>query len=419
MDLSKTTRSESTNLALMCVIVLTFTYTVLANLPGLIADEGFHNPEIIGFFQGKIPEAWHITVPPVYHVTIASVLKIFGVYSYNLARLSHLLICLPLLSFLYLIAKELKFENKDYRVLLFLTCPIVLPFFSLLYTDIPATLVAVAAVLLTLKKRYWLAALVGALAIATRQPNLIWVAFCGVYAFFDLAGRQGFKSIINYRDKESWRALIKIVPFIGVCLIAAGIFYMRGSVAIGDAGSHPVGFNPSNLYMFLLVSFVIFLPYHLFYTFRAIRLLKEYPLIWLLIVAGLAIYSLTYSNSHPYNSQDTTFFLRNIILHHTLSRAWLKLLIFIPMVSAVFTYYFFLKDSKPESRLLLLMIYAFGLLTFVPLPMVEPRYYLTALALIIAVKPAVSARLDLACIAANVPISCLFLYLISKYLMFI
>lgn len=419
MDLSKSARSESVNLALICVIVLTFTYTILANLPGLIADEGFHNPEIMGFFQGKIPQAWHITVPPVYHMAIALVLKVFGAYSHNLARFSHLIICLPILPFLYLIAKDLKFEKNDYRVLLFLTCPIVLPFFSLLYTDIPASMLAVAAVLLTLRKHYWLAALVGALSIATRQPNLVWVAFCGAYAFFDSLEKRSFRDVINYRDRENWRAIIKIAPFIGVCLIASGIFYMRDNVAIGDAGSHEVSFNPSNLYMFLLTSFVIFLPYHIFYTLRVLRLLKERPLIWLFVAVGLLVYSLTYSNSHPYNSQDTTFFLRNIILHHTLSNAWLKLLIFIPMVSAAFTYYFFWKDSRPENKFLLLMIYVFGAMTFVPLPMVEPRYYLTALALIIAVKPAISARLDLACIVFNVPISCLILFLISKYVMFI
>lgn len=403
----------------MCVIVLTFTYTILANLPGLMADEGFHNPEIMGFFQGRIPKVWHITVPPVYHMAIALVLKVFGTYSYNLARLSHLIICLPILPFLYLIAKELKFEKNDYRVLLFLTCPIVLPFFSLLYTDIPAAMLAVAAILLTLKKQYWLAALVGALSIATRQPNLVWVAFCGAYVFFGSVERRSFKDVIDYRNRENWRAIGKIAPFVGVCLIASGIFYLRDNVAIGDAGSHEVSFNLSNLYMFLLTSFVIFLPYHIFYTLRVFRLLKEQPLIWLFVVAGLLIYSLTYSNSHPYNSQDTTFFLRNIILHYTLSYAWLKLLVFIPMVSAAFTYYFFWKDSKPENKLLLLMVYIFGVMTFVPLPMVEPRYYLTVLALVIAIKPAISARLDLACIAINVPISCLLLFLISKYVIFL
>lgn len=419
MERLQVQRSEACNLALLSVMVLTFTYAILSNLEGLMADEGFHNPEIMNFFSGTIPAVWHITVPPVYHFTIAALLRAFGVYSIDLARFSHILICIPIIPFLYLTSKELKFTQNDYRTLLFLTCPIVLPFFSLLYTDLPASMLAALTLLLTVRKQYYLAGLAGALAIATRQPNLVWVAFCGAYVFSDYVGQQGLRNTLNYRNRENWCALLKILPYISVCIIAAGIFYFRNSVALGDAGNHQVSFNPSNLYLFLLVSFVIFLPYHIYYTPRAAALLKELPIIWLLILGGLLFYLYTYSNSHPYNAKEATFFYRNVILHHTLSKIWLKFLIFIPMISAVFTFYFFWKDSQPQHKLLLLLIYVFGLFTFVPLPMVEPRYYLTALAFIIAVKPAISAKLDLACLVINIPICCLVLFCISKFWMFI
>lgn len=412
-------RSESVNLALICTIILVFTFAILSNLRGLVADEGFHDPEIRNFFNGTTSAAWHITVPPAYHYTIAALLKAIGVYSIDLARLSSLLICIPIIPFLYLTSKTLKFPQNDYRTLIFLACPIVLPFFPLLYTDIPASMLAALTLLLTVRKQYFLAGLAGALAIATRQPNLVWVAFCGAYVFFDYVNQQGFRSLLNYKNREHWLTLLKVLPYFAVCVIAAAIFYFRNSVALGDAGNHQVSFNPSNLYLFLLVSFVTFLPYQIHYIPRAAALLKQYPAVWFLILAGLLFYLYTYSNSHPYNAKEASFFYRNVVLHHTLSKIWLKFLVFIPMLSAVFTYYFFWKDSQPQHKILLLLIYIFGLFTYVPLPMVEPRYYLTALAFIIAVKPAISTKLDLACLAINIPCACLMVFCISKFWGFI
>lgn len=419
MENSSQSKAEAINLALVSLIVLTFTYGCLAHLAHEVADEGFHAPQIWQFFHGNFTPSQYITVPPTYHAIIAGLLKVYGEFSVTLARVIQVFICSLTIPVLYLISKQLGHQNNDYRTLLFLTCPIALPFFSILYTDIPSVLLAILILLLTLQQRYFLAAFVGAGAIAMRQPNLIWVIFCATYVFLDYLLSKGWKNTFNPRDRENWKLVLKLLPYGIVGLGAALIFFLRNTVAIGDAAMHQISLNLSNLYMFLLLSFLLFLPYHIIYLPRIARCLVNYPAIWILCIAGLALYLLTHSNSHGYNTIGLAYYYRNVILHYTVTITWLKFLTFIPIAISAFTYYFFWKDSRPQHKLLLGLVYVFGALSFVPLPMVEPRYYLTALALIMVVKPSLLPKLDLACLFIYAPISALLLFLISRFIIFI
>lgn len=419
MENSAQSKAEAINLAIVSLIVLAFTYTCLAHLSQVVADEGFHAPQIWQFFHGNFTPSEYITVPPTYHAIIAGFLKVIGVFSVELARVIQLLICALTIPVLYLTNKQLGHQNNDYRTLLFLTCPIALPFFSILYTDIPSLLLAILIFLLTLQQRYFLAAFVGAGAIAMRQPNLIWVIFCATYVFMDYLLTKGWRNAFNPRDKENWTLVLKLLPYGVVSLGAALIFVLRETVAVGDAGMHQISLNLSNLYMFLLLSFLFFLPYHISYLPRMAHNLLRQPALWLLCIAGMALYSLTYSNSHGYNTFGLAYYYRNVILHYTVTITWLKFLTFIPIVISAFTYYFFWKDSQKQHKLLLLLVYIFGALSFIPLPMVEPRYYLTALALIMVAKPSLTPKLDLACLFIYAPISALLLFLISRFIIFI
>lgn len=414
-----TSRSESINLALISFIVLLFTYTALSHLKEVVADEGFHNPQIWQFFHGNFKPSEQITVPPTYHAIVAGILKIFGLFSTDLARFIHLGLSALALPILYSISKQLGHRNNDYRTLLFLTCPISLPFFSLLYTDIPAIALVALTLLFSLQKKYILAGLSGGAAIAMRQPNLIWVIMCTTYVILDFSTHHGWRKLSNFRDKEFWRVTIDTLPYIFVIATAGLIFHLRRNVAVGDAEMHQISLNLSNLYMFLLLSFLFFLPYHIVYFNRTIKFFLRHPFIWAIVLFTVGIYSFTYSNFHPYNTFGLAYYYRNTILHYTVTVTWLKFLVFIPMLISAFTYYFFWKDSQDHHKRLLLLIYAFGVLSFVPLPMVEPRYYLTALALIIATKPNLMPKLDFACLFLYAPINGLLIYLISNFVIFI
>src|SRR5690606_28550699 len=207
------------------------------------------------------------------------------------------------------------------------------------------------------------------------------------------------------RGAEALKLLSRVVPYGFVIVTALFIFFLRKNVAVGDASMHQVTLNLSNLYMFLLLSFLFFLPYHVAYFPRFIRYLSSGYAVWILLFAALVVYTLTYSNSHPYNTIGLAHYYRNVILHYTVTIAWLKLLMFIPIVISAFTYYLFWKYSSASHKPLMLLIYVFSLLSFLPLPMVEPRYYLTALALIIVSKPSLKPSLDLSCLFICVPLS--------------
>lgn len=419
MENTKKYNYELVNLVIISFVVLAFTYTVLSHIKTVVADEGFHNPQIWAFFHGHFTPSEHITVPPTYHALIAALLKIFGFFSTELARFVHLLVCSLLVPVLYMISRHFEHKNNDYRVLLFLTMPIVLPFFSILYTDIPALLLVSLSFLFTVKKRYILASLAGAVAIAMRQPNVIWVAFCASFVLADFFMRDGWRNPLSLRGPEVFRLLPRVAPYGLVIVTALFVFYLRKNVAVGDTSMHQVTLNLSNLYMFLLLSFLFFLPYHVVYFPRIIRCLSNSYAVWVLLFLGLVVYAFTYSNSHPYNTIGLAHYYRNVVLHYTVTITWLKFLVFMPMAISAFTYYFFWKDSKASDKTSLLLIYVFGLISFVPLPMVEPRYYLTALALIAVSRPSLRSDLDLGCLFMYIPLSGLLLFLISNSIIFI
>ena len=404
---------QSIHVAFIAILILAFTFTVLLNLKSETADEGFHTPQIWAFFHGDFRVAKELTMIPAYHAVIAGLLKTTDTFSVKLARFLHLLLSALALPVFYHICKTLKQTQADTRTLLFLCCPIILPFFSLIYTDLPALLTVLLAFLLTLQKRYVLAAIVGLLAILMRQTNLIWVAFCCVFILIEHIREHGV---------EHWRQQIlplvrKLWAYAVIGIGAVTYFYLKGGVAVGDSHQHQISFNLSNLYFFLLLTFVFLLPHNIAYAKPIIELLKTTPKVWYALGAAFIIYMATYSNSHQYNSFGLSFYLRNVILHYTVTFPIFRAIAFIPMAWMALTLFFFYKET--DNKWLLGTLYLFGLLSFVPLPLVEQRYYLPALVLLFAIMPKQESKLDWSALFMFVPINCALLLMISRHLGFL
>ncbi len=404
---------QSIHVAFIAILILAFTFTILLNLRHEAADEGFHTPQIWAFFHGDFRVAKELTMIPAYHAVIAGLLKMTDTFSIKLARFLHLLLSALTLPVFYYICKRLKQSQADTRTLLFLSCPIVLPFFSLIYTDIPALLAILLAFLLTLQKRYILAATIGLLAILMRQTNLIWVAFCCVFILIEHIRAHGL---------ESWRQQIlplarKLWAYAAIGIGAVIFFYLKGGVAVGDSHQHQISFNLSNLYFFLLLIFLFFLPHNIAYAGKIGSLLKTTPKVWYIVGVSFIIYMATYSNSHQYNSFGLSHYLRNVILHYTVTFPAIRAIAFIPMVWMALTLYFFYKES--DNKWLLGTLYLFGLLSFVPLPLVEQRYYLPALVLLFAVMPKQNPKLDWCSLFIFIPINCSLLFWISQHRIFL
>ena len=404
---------QSIHVAFIAILILAFTFTVLLNLKSETADEGFHTPQIWAFFHGDFRVAKELTMIPAYHAVIAGLLKATDTFSVKLARFLHLLLSALALPVFYQICKILKQSQPDTRTLLFLCCPIILPFFSLIYTDLPALLTVLLAFLLTLQKRYMLAATIGFLAILMRQTNLIWVAFCCVFILIEHIREHGL---------EQWRQQIlplarKMWAYAVIGIGAVTYFYLQGGVAVGDSHQHQVSFNLSNLYFFLLLTFVFLLPHNISYAKPIIELLKSTPKAWYVLGAAFIIYMATYSNSHQYNSFGLSFYLRNVILHYTVTFPILRAVAFIPMAWMALTLYFFYKET--DNKWLLTTFYLFALLSFLPLPLIEQRYYLPALTLFIALAPIKEERNNWIALFLFIPLNCALLFGIATHSFFL
>lgn len=401
------------HVVLVSALVLAFTFTIFLALKSETADEGFHTPQIWGFYNGNMAVAKELTMIPLYHAVIAGLMKATGFFSVPLARFITLILSAFSLPAIYFLCKHLNRDNVDIRTLIFLSCPIILPFFALVYTDLPALTLTLAAVLFTVNRHYVIAALFGLLAIATRQTNLIWVGFCGVVVIIDHVQAQG---IAQWR-RHLWSLLFKLLPYGVSVLVALIYFYFNGGVAVGDSHQHQISVNLSNLYFFLLLAFVLLLPINLAYSDKITAIVKSNRYVWVALGIGFILYLATYSNSHQYNSFGLSFYLRNVILHYTITIPILKVLTFIPIAWSALTLTVMLIES--ENKPLLAALYLFACASILPLPLVEQRYYLPALALLIALMPNYPYRLGMATLFLYIPINCFLLHAIANHVLFL
>ena len=404
---------QGIHVAFIATMILAFTFTIMLNLRSETADEGFHTPQIWGFYNGDFRVAKELTMIPAYHAVIAGLLKATDTFSVKFARFLHLLLSALTLPVFYHICKTLQQKQPDTRTLLFLFCPIILPFFSLIYTDIPSILMVLVAFLLTIQHRYITAAVFGLLAIVMRQTNLIWVAFCCVFILIEHLQVSG----LTHWRQQIWPLTRKIWPFALVGISTITYFYLRGGVAVGDSHQHQISFNLSNLYFFLLLGFFIFLPHNIAYSKSIVMFLKDTPKVWYLLAVAFVIYMATYSNSHQYNSFGLSFYLRNVILHYTVTLPIVRAITFIPIAWMALTLYFFYRNS--DRKWLLGTLYFFAFLSFVPLPLVEQRYYLPALILLFALKPSQEEKLDWSALFMFIPINCVILLAIAQHRAFL
>lgn len=399
--------------AFIATLILAFTFTIFLELRSETADEGFHTPQIWGFYNGNFDIAKELTMIPVYHAAIAGLMKATGFFSIPLARFITLLLSIFSLPAMYYLCKYLNRNNADLRTLIFLSFPIILPFFALVYTDLPALTLTLITVLLTVKRQYILAAIIGLAAIAARQTNLIWVGFCGAIVIIDHLQRFG----VSEWKRHFWNLFLKLVPYGVAVTLAAAYFYFNGGVAVGDSHQHQISINLSNLYFLLLLGFLFFLPINITYGGNVIEMIKHNRYVWFALGIGFVVYLATYSNSHQYNSFGLSFYLRNVILHYTVTVPILKILAFIPIAWMALTLAALFRES--DNKPLLGALYLFACASIIPLPLVEQRYYLPALALFIAIMPNFKNSTGMSMLFLYIPINCALLHFIANHKLFL
>src|SRR3990172_6094238 len=154
----------------------------------MLSDESFNFRQISRFINRDFSMEPGMNVIPGYHALVSLALIVFqksGVFS---ARFVSFGISVLSVAVFYLLTGKIYSRPSLTRTLQYTFLPILFPFFSLVYTDILALLLVLAAFYLVLWKRYTLAGLVGILSVLARTNNIAWLVFLYGFVYYENYG---------------------------------------------------------------------------------------------------------------------------------------------------------------------------------------------------------------------------------------
>lgn len=363
---------------LIVFVAATFTYTAFSIHGGLFADEFAHAPQIWTFYSNSSHFDEKITVLPTYHYIMALAVKQIGFYHDNLLKLITLLISLATIPVFYSLFKKYHDVQAGARTLQLFFLPNLFVYYFLIYTDIWALLLIAINLLLALHRHYLLSAAIGLLAICLRQDSIIWISLSFLLICFEQSSHQQSlraRSVIT-------NAITKGSPYLVIFFAFLVFTFINDGVAIGDKERHNSGLiNITNLYLFLLLGWLLFLPLNIKLLPIIAKTLKK-PWIAAAAIAGFFVYITTLTNTHEYNIERLDYFLHNkiaeLLATNTLARGLSYPLALWMLLTLVVM-------PTPEARFKWILL-------VIPLavifhPMIEPRYYIPAFLLIQLTRP--------------------------------
>ncbi|WP_250461791.1 Dol-P-Glc:Glc(2)Man(9)GlcNAc(2)-PP-Dol alpha-1,2-glucosyltransferase [Microbulbifer litoralis] len=401
--------------AVLLSVVLLSAIAAFSTLPaGALSDEGFHWHQLLQYFSGRFDTVSSLTMFPGFHRTVYGLSGLFSFTEIAEVRYACFLLSIPALLFFFLTSRHYHGNSSYPLSLQLLLCPIIFPFFFLLYTDIPSLAMTMTSLWLVTRRNYQLAALVMGASLLFRQTNIIWLVMIWAMSltnmgFFNLlfVNFPGFLRKISYFLRRSWL-------FAVFCALFSAFIYLNGGVAIGDAGNHKLGLYPTQIFLLLFVIFFLFLPLHITNFRKILSRLKNEPLLPLFSVLLFALYILTFDASHGYNSPHMDFFLRNNLLEFIRTSFLTKLLAFIPALIALLSLM-----VTPLKRGSHYWIYPFMALSLLPIGLIEQRYFIVPIVLFMLFRKPISQKLEYLQATLYVPVTVYIFEGIAKYQFFL
>lgn len=368
-------------------VAAVFTYTAFCIHKGLFSDEHFHAPQIWHIFAGKEMPDNKITVPLTYHYTIGLIVQQIGAYNDNLLRFISLLVAFTTIPLFYKLFSLRTPFYADVRCLQMFFLPLAYVYYFLIYTDIWALGLIALTLYLALRNFYALSALAGLTAVILRQDSIIWVGLS-----FLLIASQHIQTVskpnfIVFIRQAFTKGLLYLPIFAGFI----AFLILNEGVALGDKDMHNTGLiNLANVYLFLILAWVIFLPLNIQSINTIVNYFKAHTIIKLIALGLLFLgYMASFENSHPYNKTHLHFFLHNGLAHYLTSTTLYKALSFIPAIWMALTLCLM---KLPEFRFKWALFVIPLALAFHP--MVDPRYYLPAFLIVQLIRPPLSRNIE-------------------------
>lgn len=268
--------------------------------------------------------------------------------------------------------------------------PLLFTYYFLFYTDVWSTILVVMALsLVNTRAHQWpiLSSVTGFASLWMRQTNIIWVAFIAVvYIDRQVYRRQSFANRVSSFIASSFKNWLSLTGFaINFVLFAVFLKY-NGGITFGDKENHQIQLH--FVQVFYCFTFINFFTWPVWLNRSAIPRYMKFitgnyglNLIFnLASFAGIKCIIDNYTIVHPFLLADNrhyTFYIFKRLLSHKYSS-----------VAAVPVYHFATYNmitSLARSRSLNLSpigIIAFIgaiIVTIVPSPLFEPRYYIIPL----------------------------------------
>ncbi len=354
------------------LLLLTWLFT--RNGP-LRVDEGIHYHQILLLAAGEYVQDAALTTIPGYHWLMAQFVRLAHSDSIGFLRGLNVLLGAGCVVSFARCRRLLGESAHDQRVLQFALCPIIFPYFFLIYNDVASLLLILVGVWLGLERRYALGAATLTLSLAVRQNNVVWLLAVPAITWLEQTA-----NAYSWRNVRAfWRANWPLA--IGLLLFVAFVVVNHG-VAVGDRSRHPLVFGTGNLFFLLFVYAFVFLPLVLA---RAPANLRAAVAGWrngLLLALFFAFYLSTFASTHPYNNIEPEYFLRNAVLMAVAASLGLKFVFFVPVLLAALD----LVRSVHERPILIPIVLA-SAVAVVPSWLIEQRYYIVSFALLLLFRP--------------------------------
>jgi alpha-1,2-glucosyltransferase len=377
------------HVAALVLALSTVACVLLVRVP-FIFDEGLHWRQVSLFLAGRFVN--YLPIIAGYHAVVASLAYVTGLKSPMAVRLFSLGFGLLSVLVFYRSARIIDSSSALGRTLLYFLIPILFPLFFLLYTDVFSLLVLLLAVLAYLRQRHLLAGLIGSLSILVRQNNVVWLVLLFVMTYYDQHGfRVNFSSIVRHL-RTSWTYLLGVVGFVVFVIVNRGVA-INASPEPFELMIQPGGhlLHAGNLFFSLLVLFGIWMPSLLFRAATMGRFRRAHRLVFASVALGGLLFLLTFVSNHPWNQKLRI--LGNTLLVFSRSGPGSKMLLYLPMAVALGWL-----CTTPLARKSMYFLYVFWAISLLPIWVIQPRYYLPQIVLLLLFRRREDPRVEMATI---------------------
>ncbi|KAF9072739.1 glucosyltransferase [Rhodocollybia butyracea] len=378
-------------------------------------DEPFHIPQAQAYCQGDFA-FWDpkITTPPGLYI-MSLVFKRIFMFKCSLPMLrlttALTLLALPIaltrLSCFYQRIRPPPLLNPVPVSIVLSTFPIAWFFGFLYYTEVPSLIFVIATVVAAGDDRHWLAALLGLLSCTFRQTNVIWTLYA--YATSQLIylkyrrPRAGSQEVHKLHDPPAdqaglvdlYKSVLSLpgvlpdivsafVPYALVLAVFSSFVVWNGGIVLGDKSNHIPVLHVPQFYYFFAFSTAFGWPVLISGDGGIMALLRNTyertfgskfrSMITAVILAAMLLTVKLYTIHHPFLLSDNrhyTFY----VWHRIYMLHWIAPYLLVPAYLACACAWF-LRVGNEQSMLQTMAIPLFTLVTLLPTPLLEPRYFL-------------------------------------------